>query len=551
MRVRLFLMVPTLACLACLAGAAGARDGDSPPASDAAPATATLAVGSKRFTESYVLGELLAETARRAGTPALHRSGLGTTGIVFAALRTGAIDVYVEYTGTIERDILGRRGPDAPAASIEALDRALRPQGLGVAVPLGFDNGYALAMRRDTAQRADVRRISDLAGRPALRLAFTQEFLALPAGWPGLARAYGLAQAPAGIEHGLAYDALAAGRIDVKEVYTTDARILRDDLLVLEDDRAFFARYDAVLLYRRDLPERLPRAWAALAGLEGRIDTGAMRRMNAAVEIERLGFDQAARTFLDRAESPAKGHVGAPGSAPGPARDPASTHEDAAEPRLGSSHPVAARSLWSALTGTDLWPLTVQHVLLVALSLAAAVAAGVPLGMVAHRHAVWGAWILGTIGVLQTIPALALLALLIAVTGLIGTLPALAALSLYALLPVVRNTQAGLAGVGDGLRDASRALGLRPLDTLLRIELPLAMPTLLAGVETAAVLSVGTATIAAFVGAGGYGARIVQGLALNDATMLLAGALPSAALALGVQAAFAAARRASARPGRT
>lgn len=519
MRRRLFPVIATLACLAAPAGA----HADAPRAS-AEAASQTLTVGSKRFTESYVLGELLAETARRAGTPAVHRPGLGTTGIVFAALRSGAIDVYVEYTGTIERDILGRRHADAAAASIDELNRLLAPQGLGVAVPLGFDNSYALAMRRDTAQRAGVQRLSDLAGRPALRLAFTQEFLALPAGWPGLARTYGLPHEPTGIEHGLAYDALAAGRIDAKEVYTTDARIVRDDLLVLEDDRAFFPRYDAVLLYRLDLPARLPRAWAALGRLQGRIDTEAMRRMNAAVEIERLGFDAAARGFLDRAGTPM----------PVPAREPA-----------------AGRSLWSALTGADLWPLTVQHLLLVALSLAAAVAAGVPLGMVAHRHAGWGAWILGAIGVIQTVPALALLALLIAVTGLIGTVPALAALTLYALLPVVRNTQAGLAGVGDGLRDASRALGLRPLDTLLRIELPLALPTLLAGVETAAVLSVGTATIAAFVGAGGYGARIVQGLALNDATMLLAGALPSAALALGVQAAFAAARRALARPGRT
>ncbi len=135
-------------------------------------------------------------------------------------------------------------------------------------------------------------------------------------------------------------------------------------------------------------------------------------------------------------------------------------------------------------------------------------------------------------------PSLALLALLIPLMGRIGTAPALVALSVYALLPVVRNTCVGLLQVPPGLRLAALALGLRPRDRLLRIELPLALPVILAGIKTAAVMSVGTATIAAFIGAGGYGERITIGLALNDNDMLLAGALPAAALALLTQALF-------------
>jgi osmoprotectant transport system permease protein len=138
----------------------------------------------------------------------------------------------------------------------------------------------------------------------------------------------------------------------------------------------------------------------------------------------------------------------------------------------------------------------------------------------------------------QTIPALAMLAFLIPITGAIGVWPATLALFLYALLPIVRNTHAGLLGVPSGFREAARALGLGARDTLVHIELPLAAATILAGVKTAAVINVGTATIAAFIGAGGFGERIAQGLALNDNTMLLAGALPAAGFALGVHAFF-------------
>jgi osmoprotectant transport system permease protein len=146
--------------------------------------------------------------------------------------------------------------------------------------------------------------------------------------------------------------------------------------------------------------------------------------------------------------------------------------------------------------------------------------------------------VLGLCGVLQTIPSLALLAILISLLGTIGTGPALIALSLYALLPVVRNTCVGLLQVSPGIRSAAQALGLGRRDTLLLIELPLAFPVILAGIKTAAIMSVGTATIAAFIGAGGYGERIAVGLALNDHQMLLAGAIPAAALALLTQGLF-------------
>ena len=458
----------------------------------------SLVVGSKRFTESYILGEIILRTV---GGGAVHRQGLGNTGIVFSALKSGAIDVYPEYTGTIAKELLKLEGNP----SLEEIRRGLAAQGFAISAPLGFSNGYALAMREDRARALGIRTLSDLAKHPGLKLGLTQEFIGRADGWPGLKAAYRLpVDAPSGLDHGLAYEAIAAGKIDVMDIYTTDAKIERFQLLALEDDRKFFPRYDAVLLYRADAPQRFPEAWAKLRKLEGSIDERTMIRLNAAAELQGRSFAEAA-ALLDS--------------------DP-------------TAKAKAPRTFLGVLFGPDFWRLTGQHLVLVFVSLAASVAVGVPLGIIASRHRKWSQVILGIVGVIQTIPSLALFAFLIALLGVIGTVPALIALFLYALLPIVRNTYAGLEGIGKGMREAPLALGLAASQRLRLVELPLAMPSILVGIKTSAVINVGTATIAAFVGAGGYGERIVSGLALNDNATLLAGAVPAAALALLVQGAF-------------
>jgi osmoprotectant transport system permease protein len=454
----------------------------------------TVKVGSKRFTESYILGEIVARTVHGE-----HKRGLGSTGIVFAALKAGAIDVYPEYTGTLAKEILALPGrPD-----LAELDRALAVQGLAVGIPLGFNDSYALAMRSDRAEALGIRSLADLARRPALRLGLSPEFMARADGWPGLQRAYRLPQRPTALEHGLAYEAIAAGTIDAMDVYTTDAKIERYRLRVLADPREYFPRYDAVLVYRRDLPTRFAASFAELKKLEGRIDERTMIRMNAAAELQGRSFAEAAALFFGNA--------------------------------AGGEGP---RSFLAMLFGADFARLTAQHLLLVGLSLAAAIALGVPLGVAAAKRPRAGQAILGAVGIIQTIPSLALFAFLIALLGGIGATPALIALFLYALLPIVRNTQAGVLGAGRGLVQAGRALGLSDGQVLRKVELPLAIPAILAGIKTSAVINVGTATIAAFIGAGGYGERIAAGLALNDHRVLLAGAIPAAALALVVQAGF-------------
>jgi osmoprotectant transport system permease protein len=199
---------------------------------------------------------------------------------------------------------------------------------------------------------------------------------------------------------------------------------------------------------------------------------------------------------------------------------------------------VASNGFLDKLFGDNFWRLTRQHVVLVAAAILGASLIGIPLGILAAFVPRLRQAVMALVGVLQTIPALALLAMLIPLLGRIGTVPALIALFLYALLPIVRNTCTGVLQVPAGLRMAALALGLSRRDRLLHIDLPLALPVILAGLKTAAVMSVGTATIAAFIGAGGYGERIAIGLALNDNTMMLAGAIPAAVLALLTQGVF-------------
>lgn len=460
-----------------------------------------LEVGSKRFTESYILAEVLTQTAQRAG-PADHQAGLGNTAILVEALRTHSIDLYPEYLGTIELEILKR--PKA-SGSLESVNAELAGLGLGAAVPLGFQNTYALAVSAATAQRLHLARTSDLAAHPELRLGLSQEFIGRADGWPGLATRYGLAQVPLGLDHGLAYEALASGQVDVIDVYSTDAKIARYDLVVLDDDLHYFPAYDALILYRLDVPQRFPRAWADLGGLAGRIDARAMIAMNARAELDHVAFADVAAEFLG------------------------------GQTRRPPTHP---KGLWQQVFGGDFWSLTREHLALVAVSVGLAILLGIPLGALAARIPRVRTPIMILVGVLQTIPALALLAFLIPILGRIGTLPAEIALFVYALLPVVRNTCTGLLEVPAGLSEAARALGLTAGQRLGAIELPLAGRVILSGVKTATVISIGTATIAAFIGAGGYGQRITVGLALNDNGMLLAGAIPAALLALLAELAF-------------
>lgn len=472
-----------------------------------ASVAAAVTAGSKAFPESWVLGEALAIEMRARGVAgATHRSNLGGTEIVFEALRAGAVDVYPEYTGTIQEVILHSPRP----LTIAELRAAIAPLGLGISDPIGFNNGYAVAVTETVARRLSLRTLSDLARHPEVRLGLTHEFLGRPDGYPGLAAHYGLRMPQvSGIQHELAYQALASQAIDGTDIYTTDAQIARLGLRLLEDDLHFFPRYDAVWLYRLDLERREPRAAAAIAHLTGVIDEARMIRANARVVLAQEPFQRSADSLLaeigGRTRSRATGD-GTPG--------------------------------WMAAVLHN----TRRHLQLVATSLLVAIAVGVPLGVLAASAPWLAGVILSIAGILQTLPSLALLALLIPLLG-IGALPALVALFLYSLLPIVRNTCVGLGSIPPPLNEAAAAIGLSRRARLLRVRLPMASPAIVAGIKTSAVINVGTATLAALIGAGGLGEPILSGIQLRQNGLILQGAIPAALLALLVQGTFDVAER--------
>jgi len=458
-----------------------------------------VVIGSKKFTESYVLAEIANRAMERSGLSTQLRPGMGGTIILWEALRQGAVTCYPEYTGTLREVILKPIDPATGMTStsnVQQLRERLAPFGVGMTGELGFNNTYALAMRRQRADSLGIHQISDLKNHPDLPVGLSHEFMGRADGWPGLCSRYGLRMRNVrGTDHTLAYLALAKGEINIIDAYSTDARIAEEDLVTLRDDQDFFPQYQAVFLYRLEAD---PRVLKALRSLEGTLPERKMIQLNALAERTRDYSKAAASYFHERNPS--------------------------------HHHPLSANlARWTG-----------RHLLLVGLSLSASILVGIPLGIWAGRPGGLSEIILGITGVVQTVPSLALLAVLVSIPMLgIGPQTAIVALFLYGLLPIVRNTASGLQDISRPVRESSEALGLEPRARLTKVFLPLASRSILAGIKTSAVINVGTATLAALIGAGGLGEPIISGLNLNDRALILEGAVPAALLALLVQTGFA------------
>lgn len=479
-----------------------------------APPERPIVVASKPFGESYILAEMFAQLLEARGVEVDRRPGLGATEIAFGALRAGSVDVYPEYTGTGLLAILGEQPRPDPREVYDRVSREFRRRwDVRWLPPLGFENTYAIAVRRETAERDGLATLSDLARvAPRLRAGLTADFIGRNDGLPGLAKAYGLAFADVrALLPAVKYRALAAGEVDVIDGYSTDGLIARHDLVVLEDDRRFFPPYQAAALVSGTLAERMPRAVAALTELSGRLDEAMVRRLNRRLEVDGEPVERVAAAALAEL-----GLVGG------------------AQVEAGDDRP-AGRGLIGYLVERrrELLRLTARHLLLVSLSLAAAIAVAVPLGVGLERFSRGAEATVRAVGLLQTIPGIALIAFMIPLLG-IGVLPAVVALFLYSLYPILRNTWTGIRDAAPEAVAAGAALGMTPGQILRYVRLPLAAPVIMAGVRTAAVINVGTATLAAFIGAGGLGDPIAAGLALSDTRMILSGAIPAALLALAV-----------------
>jgi osmoprotectant transport system permease protein len=463
-------------------------------------------VGSKAFTESVILGEILkqrvetgAQTGVQSRVPTKHVKQLGGTRILWNALLSGEIDAYPEYTGTILAEILATEiaQEQIQIQSDDDLRKALFKYGVVMSAPLGFANTYALGVKRETSQKLGLQTISDLTRFPDLRFAFSNEFMDRHDGWRGLQEHYRLPQQQVrGLEHDIAYRALAGGALDLTELYSTDAEIAEYNLTILTDDKHYFPDYRCVVLHRTDIA---PEVANVLASLTGAISQESMTSMNASAKMRKIPEERIASAFLSKIF---------------PQTQPANSIEQTRAERI--------------LTRT------VEHLNLTAISLLAAILVAVPLGACAAKFPRFGFVIMGATGALQTVPSLALLVLMIPMLG-IGAPPAIFALFLYSLLPMVRSTSIGITSIPAGLRESAIVLGLPAWARLWRVELPLASPSILAGIKTSAVINIGTATLGAIIGAGGHGQPILTGIRLADNSLILEGAVPAALLALVVQ----------------
>lgn len=458
----------------------------------ASTATAEVTVfASKVFTESVILGEVASQLTREAGYAATHRRQLGGTRVLWSALIRGDIDCYPEYTGTLRTEIFSGRN----IGSDDELREILSRESMWTSAPLGFNNTYVLGMRRDRAAELGITRMSQLADHPTLRFGFSNEFMERADGWPGIRSRYRLPQEDVrGLTHDLAYRGLESRALDITDLYSTDAEIVHYDLTTLEDDAGFFPTYDALIVCRSDVPKGVRESLNRLAG---RIDAATMTKMNARAALDREREAEIAASFL---------------------RERLNIRAEAEE---------VTRS-------ARIWQRTREHLAMVGISLGLAVLVAVPLGVIAFYRRGIGRAVFAIADILQTLPALALLVFLIPWLG-IGYAPAIVALFLYSVLPILRNTHTGLADIPRDLRESAEALGLPRMARLRYIELPLSARSILAGIRTAAVINVGTATLGALIGAGGYGQPILAGIRLDDTNLILEGAVPAAALALLVQ----------------
>ena len=459
-------------------------------------------IGSKAFTESVILGEMIAHLARDQGANVRHHKQLGGTRVLWDALLAGEIDIYPEYTGTLTNEIFSNKSLNNEDQLREELYRL----GLEMTETIGFNNTYAIGMLDARATTLGVTKISDLRKHPELSFGFGNEFMERGDGWPSLRAHYQLPHTDVvGLDHDLAYRGLKAGDIDAMDVYTTDAAIAFYRLRVLEDDLRHFPVYNAVLVYRDEWGKKAPTIVRAIDRLAGSITEKEMVRVNSRVKLEGLNESDAAAEFI-------------------------SEHFDIV------SETQKINWLESLLKNTY------EHLKLVGISLSAALVVALPLGIISARRRNIGQIILSIVGIIQTIPSLALFVFMIPLVG-IGGPPAMLALFLYSLLPIVRNTHAGLTGIPADIIESGRAIGLPSRARLRLIEIPLASATILAGIKTSAVINVGTATLGALIGAGGYGQPILTGIRLDNIGLILSGAVPAAVLALLVQGAFEAAEK--------
>lgn len=479
------------------------------PAAVQAQDNPPVVIASKDFPENRLLAEIMAQLIeqKHPDIPVIRKFNLGSALILFPALKTGEIDIYPEYTGTAWSILLKIQEPvrDPLRAYLRVAQAMRQDYQIELLMPFGFENSYAMAMAEERAKELGVTRVSDLIPlEDKLTLVVSPEFAIRDDGLKGLKNAYKLAfPKMRTMEHGLAYEAIRSGKADLVDTWTTDGKLAKIRMRLLEDDLDFFPPYDAVPMIRMETLLRYPELKETINLLAFRLSDERMQKLNQRVE-EGEAVPSVASSFL--------------------------RSEDLGD-RLIKRQSSVQFFAFMRDRAPELLHFTLEHIILAGIAVALACLLAIPLGILLTRFSSLTTPVLGTAGVIQTIPSLALLAFMIPLLGL-GEKPAVAALTLYAILPILRNTYTGIKEVDESLIEAARGIGLTNWQILTRVELPLATRTIMAGVRTSTVISIGVATLAAFIGAGGLGDPIVTGLQVNSQNWVLSGAIPAAILAL-------------------
>ena len=473
----------------------------------------TITVGSKQFSESVTLSEMIAILLEENyNFNVVRKHALGGTQVAFEALKNGAIDVYPEYTGTGYVMILKESGLTNADKIHSHLSTTFKENyGIIWSAPLGFNNTYAIAVKKDDERFDDIKTMSQLSeSKLNYNLAAPYEFMERKDGYPSMEKAYqfGLPQSRIkSMEAGLMYPAIKKGSVDAILCYSTDGKIKGSNLRLLKDNKSFFPPYEVAYIIREKTYNKYPDLRAAVNLLENSITEDEMIELNYLVDGEKQEASTVARNFLIE-----KGLI----------------EGDLTESKMDKGF---LSYTWQKRF--YLLKIVKEHLILSFLSLAMAILLSLPLGILMTRVKNLEKFVFPVVNTIQTIPSLALLGFMIPFIG-IGVVPAIIALFLYSLLPLMRNTYIGIKGIDPELIEASKSIGLTPLQILTRVEIPIALPVILAGLRTAAVLVIGMATLAALIGAGGLGDPIFRGVSTVNSYLILLGAIPSALLAIVV-----------------
>lgn len=461
-----------------------------------AKAETIINIGSRNFPESILVAEILSQTIEQETNYKVKKFYyLGGVNICFNALQANKIDIYPDYISSLANYIFGR--DLSLKKSTKDLNTALAEKQISFSKSLGFDNNFVLLVRKGLADEIHLQNISDLT-KEDLRYGLSHNFIARPDGLSLLEDIYklDLHKNLKALEYNIALDALRTNKVDLIDAYSTDSRINSSEFQILKDDLNALKSYESILVYRKDLLVNFPQIKSVIKILEGSLSNQKIIELNQRI-INGESYESVANSFVAEL-----------------------TQRKALQPK--SRFEEDLQSLAKAF---------VRHLQITFIAVLIALVLGLSLGILISYKENLAKLVLALASIIQTIPSLALLALLIPILGL-GMPAAIMALILYGLLPIVQNTYTGIKTIAPEYIDLANSLALKESLILWRIKLPLAMPYIFAGLKTTTVICVGMATLATFVGAGGLGDLIKTGIDLGDNSLILMGAISAALLAL-------------------